>query len=242
MTRAWTAALALACLPACSALGSKPVETTTASALVAQGNALAQEGEPLEARDAYLEVLRAHADDPVAFDARYGMAQLRLDQKSPLHDYRLALVNLDLLVERYGSSNPERLLEIENLRAVLRRLRSCEAKGKRLAVDADRLRELESDMDQLRELDLELEVGPCRRTATSSSSSTTTRRSSRSWRCDWKRWASRSPPPRIRTTRSRPFRAAPSTWRCSTCAWTRWTDSRSRGPRCATSRGCPSSS
>jgi hypothetical protein len=151
---------AVALLAACAAKRPPPEPRPLAPAeeLVTRARAV-ERSDPHQARKLYLEVLREYPKEPAAFDARYGMARLRLDPKSPLRSYRLALINFDLLVQRYGKDGGDWLNDVETWRAVLRRLGQAEAKGRRLAQDVDRLREVETERDQLRELDLEIEVG-----------------------------------------------------------------------------------
>jgi hypothetical protein len=162
MTRRLLVGLLLALLAAACAAKRPPVDAapSPAAALVTRAQALTAQGSPRDARKLYLKVLQDYPEDPAAFDARYGLAQLHLDPKSPLRNYSLALVNLDRLVARYGKTGGSWLPEVETWRAALRRLSYCETQTKKLNEDVTRLRAVESSMDQLRELDLELEPKP----------------------------------------------------------------------------------
>jgi hypothetical protein len=153
--------LALALLEGCAAKRSPGAPAPTPpQALVLRAQELASKGKPEEARDLYLDVLREHPDDPAAFDARWGMAMLRLAPKSPLRDYRLALVNFERLIAKFGKSGNPRIAEAEAWCSALRSLSSCQIQGAKLANDVDRLRSLEADIDRLREVDLGPEVAP----------------------------------------------------------------------------------
>jgi len=151
----------LALLAGCAAKRpSGPPHPTGSQTLVLRAQQLAADGKPEKARDLYLDVLREHPDDPAAFDARWGMAMLQLAPRSPLRDYRLALINFERLIAKYGKSGNPRIAEAEAWRSALRNLASCQVQGAKLATDVDRLRSLEAAIDRLREVDLGPEVAP----------------------------------------------------------------------------------
>lgn len=124
---------------------------------VRHADALAAAGRPSEAREFYIEVLREDPGDTAAFRARWGMAWLRVDPKSPLLNYRAARINFDRLVARYGDNGGSWLVEAEAWRAALQRLEGCEGQVAELAADVDRLREVQEELDLLKQLDVDLE-------------------------------------------------------------------------------------
>jgi hypothetical protein len=147
-----------------------PPPLSPAAQLVQQADDAVKINEARTARDLYTQVLKDYPNDPAAFDARYGLAMLRVDPKSPLLDYDAARVNFDRLVARYGKQGGDWLREAQAWRAVLRRLDSCEEKTakleadleqmKDLGADVERLRELEADVQRLREVEKGLETEP----------------------------------------------------------------------------------
>jgi hypothetical protein len=130
--------------------------------------ALAQEsvadGRYARGRKYYIEILEKYPESPEAFQARWGMAWVRVDPKSPLRDYSAARINFDRLVADYGSDGGDWLAWVEAWRAVLARLATVETEGvalkhKKQALEDD-LVGMEEDLDRLRELEMDLELKP----------------------------------------------------------------------------------
>lgn len=160
--------LALAVLLAACARRPAPVmhppKPEPSQQLLAQARDSVANGRYAEARSHYLEILENYPDSPAAFQARWGMAWIRVDPKSPLRDYAAARINFDRLVADYGADGGDWRAWAEAWRGVLARLAAAEAEGETLR---DRQKALENeivslkqDLDRLRALEMDLESKP----------------------------------------------------------------------------------
>ena len=143
---------------------SHPLKPDPSQLLLSQARDKVANGKYLEARKLYIQILSKHPKSPEAFEARWGMAWIRVDPRSPLRDYTAARINFDRLVADYGSRGGDWLAWAHAWQAVLERLSAAESEGvalktKKQALEDD-LVDLESDLDRLRELEMDLEVKP----------------------------------------------------------------------------------
>jgi hypothetical protein len=141
-----------------------PPKPDPAQLLLSEARDKVASGEYQEARKLYIQILEQHPESPEAFQARWGMAWIRVDPRSPLRDYSAARINFDHLAADYGASGGDWLAWVEAWQAVLTRLSAAESEGaalknKKQALEDD-LVDLESDLDRLRELEMDLEVKP----------------------------------------------------------------------------------
>jgi hypothetical protein len=157
-------ALASACAWRRPPPASHPPKPEPAQLLLSQAREKVASGKYFEARKLYIQILEKHPESTEAFQARWGMAWIRVDPRSPLRDYAAARINFDHLVADYGSRGGDWLAWVEAWQAVLDRLSAAESEGvelksKKQALEDD-LVDLESDLDRLRELEMDLEVKP----------------------------------------------------------------------------------
>jgi hypothetical protein len=141
-----------------------PPKPEPAQLLLSQARDKVANGKYFEARELYIKILDGYPESPEAFQARWGMAWIRVDPRSPLRDYTAARRNFDHLAADYGSRGGDWLAWVEAWQAVLERLAAAETEGvalktKKQALEDD-LVDLESDLDRLRELEMDLEVKP----------------------------------------------------------------------------------
>jgi hypothetical protein len=143
---------------------SHPPKPEPSQLLLSKAREKVANGKYLEARKLYIQILEKYPKSPEAFEARWGMAWIRVDPRSPLRDYAAARVNFDHLAADYGSRGGDWLAWVQAWQAVLERLAAAESEGvalktKKQALEDD-LVDLESDLDRLRELEMDLEVKP----------------------------------------------------------------------------------
>jgi hypothetical protein len=143
---------------------SHPPKPDPAQLLLSQARDKVANGNYPEARKLYIEILEQYPESPEAFQARWGMAWIRVDPRSPLRDYGAARINFDHLAADYGARGGDWLAWVEAWQAVLERLSAAESEGvalktKKQALEDD-LVDLEGDLDRLRELEMDLEVKP----------------------------------------------------------------------------------
>lgn len=104
-------ALALGALCAgCAGLAGfrdRPEGQSEAARLVARADKLAQDGQPIAARDLYARVVGEAARDTVHARALYHLARLQVDPRSGLRDYRAAQLAFRRLLTEYPSGEWE---------------------------------------------------------------------------------------------------------------------------------------
>jgi hypothetical protein len=141
-----------------------PPKPEPAQHLLSEARDKVANGQYTEGRKLYIRILEEYPESAEAFQARWGMAWIRIDPKSPLRDYTAARINFDRLAADYGSQGGDWLAWVEAWRAVLDRLDAAESEGialktKKQALEDD-LVDLEGDFDRLRELEMDLELKP----------------------------------------------------------------------------------
>lgn len=141
-----------------------PPKPEPSQQLLARARDSVANGRYVEGRKLYIEILEKYPGSPEAFQARWGMAWIRVDPKSPLRDYAAARINFDHLAADYASEGGDWLAWVEAWRAVLGRLAAAESEGaalkdKKQALEDD-LVGLEEDLDRLRALEMDLETKP----------------------------------------------------------------------------------
>lgn len=141
-----------------------PPKPEPAQHLLSEARDKVANGQYNEGRKLYIKILEDYPESPEAFQARWGMAWIRIDPKSPLRDYAAARINFDRLAADYGSQGGDWLAWVDAWRAVLDRLGAAESEGvalktKKQALEDD-LVDLEGDLDRLRALEMDLELKP----------------------------------------------------------------------------------
>jgi hypothetical protein len=150
---------------------SHPPKPEESQLLLSQARENVANGKYVEARKLYILILEKYPKSPEAFDARWGMAWIRVDPRSPLRDYAAARTNFNRLAADYGSRGGDWLAWVQAWQAVLERLAAAENEGVALKNEGTELKNkkealeddlvgLESDLDKLRELEMNLEVKP----------------------------------------------------------------------------------
>src|SRR5690606_33944743 len=76
----------------------QPPKPAPSEQLLSEANEQVANGRYAEGRKLYIEILEKYPQTPEAFQARWGMAWIRVDPKSPLRDYAAARINFDHLV------------------------------------------------------------------------------------------------------------------------------------------------
>lgn len=150
----------------CAARSPTGAGRMTASA--AAGDLLGRARERLDAgdyrgaRELYLRILASSPGPDEERAARWGMAWIRVDPRSPLRNDAAARINLARLLA-LGDAGEGGRRWAEAWKAVLDRLDRCEAENRELrerarALEAD-LVDLEADLGELRALEMDIELG-----------------------------------------------------------------------------------
>jgi hypothetical protein len=141
-----------------------PPKPEPAQQLLSEARDKVANGQYQEGRKLYIQILEKYPETEEAFQARWGMAWIRIDPKSPLRDYAAARINFDRLAADYGSRGGDWLAWVDAWRAVLDKLDAAESEGvalktKKQALEDD-LVDLEGDLDRLRAVEMDLELKP----------------------------------------------------------------------------------
>jgi TolA-binding protein len=135
----------------CASIGlpGAPLDGQTDGArLVARADRLARDGQIVQARDLYEQVVREHRGDPARARALYGLGRLQVDPFANLRDYRAAHAVFDRILLEYPQS--PLVPEARAWRAALAELLAREDEASRLKADLRRLRRLDQDLERRR--------------------------------------------------------------------------------------------